>query len=557
MKIGKPSPAEDAERLAAVRAAVGPDFDIMVDANQSLTAAEAIRRARLLEPHDPCWFEEPLPADDIAGHAAAGRATTMPVAVGESMYSIGQFAEYLRRRRRRHRPGRRRAHRRHHALAQGRPPGRGAQRAGLPALPHGAARQPVRRGAEQPLPRAHPAAAGDHPRRDRRSATGRRSPPEPASASTGTATRSTTGGWHEHDGPARQATGHAASRGRGGHRICQGLAPAVVGQPACRSGGAHRRAGRAVQRRCGPAFLDVRPDPGPDAGRHQRLRRRGPGPALRALARAHEHGGRADGRHLDLRRRAWSTTGSTSPARRRTGRWPARRCRSPARSPALVITRTGVNSFVVTLALDFALLGLVAILYTGSTGGVAFAASRPGWPHCATTRSPTTASAPVCGPPVPLIVPVAVVALVAVGVLFRCQPARPRDPDDRLEHARRPSCPAYPRPPDHRRAQRCRGCSPRSPGFLLAINNGAFSANIGESFLLPSFLAPVLGGTLLAGGAVSVLGTVLGATLTSVIQKGLNLCSSGPTSSRSTSVSFSCSRCPSTGSDTCWPSAGA
>ena len=60
-------------------------------------------------------------------------------------------------------------------------------------------------------------------------------------------------------------------------------------------------------------------------------------------------------------------------------------------------------------------------------------------------------------------------------------------------------------------------------GFLLAANSGAFSASLGDQFLLPSFLAPVLGGTLLVGGAVSVLGTVLGATITQVIYKGLNL----------------------------------
>lgn len=96
IKVGRP-PAEDAYRLAAVREALGPDFDIMVDANQSQTAADAIRRARLLEPYDPYWFEEPLPADDISGHAALAAATSVPVAVGESMYSISQFAEYLKR----------------------------------------------------------------------------------------------------------------------------------------------------------------------------------------------------------------------------------------------------------------------------------------------------------------------------------------------------------------------------------------------------------------------------------------------------------------------------
>ena len=100
----------------------------MVDANQSLTAADAIRRARLLEPSDPYWFEEPMPADDVAGHAAMAAATSVPIAVGESLYSITQFAEYLDRRRRRHRPGRCRPRRRHHAVAEGRPPGRGAQR---------------------------------------------------------------------------------------------------------------------------------------------------------------------------------------------------------------------------------------------------------------------------------------------------------------------------------------------------------------------------------------------------------------------------------------------
>jgi L-alanine-DL-glutamate epimerase-like enolase superfamily enzyme len=95
IKIGKPDPAEDVERLAAVRGALGPSIDLMVDANQSLTASDAIRRARLLEPVDIYWLEEPLPADDVAGHARLARSTTIPVAVGESMYSIGQFAEYI------------------------------------------------------------------------------------------------------------------------------------------------------------------------------------------------------------------------------------------------------------------------------------------------------------------------------------------------------------------------------------------------------------------------------------------------------------------------------
>ncbi|MEV1171560.1 mandelate racemase/muconate lactonizing enzyme family protein [Nonomuraea sp. NPDC049784] len=95
LKIGKPRVEEDAERIAAVRAAVGPGLDIMVDANQSMTYAEARRRAHALEPYQVYFFEEPLPADDVQGHRELARSTTIPVAVGESMYSVGQFRDYL------------------------------------------------------------------------------------------------------------------------------------------------------------------------------------------------------------------------------------------------------------------------------------------------------------------------------------------------------------------------------------------------------------------------------------------------------------------------------
>jgi L-alanine-DL-glutamate epimerase-like enolase superfamily enzyme len=85
IKVGKPDLNEDLERLKEVRAAVGPKMRIMVDANQSMTSTEAIRRAKAFEPVDLFWFEEPLPADDISGHAALARSTSIPIAVGETM----------------------------------------------------------------------------------------------------------------------------------------------------------------------------------------------------------------------------------------------------------------------------------------------------------------------------------------------------------------------------------------------------------------------------------------------------------------------------------------
>lgn len=97
IKVGRPHVSEDVARLEAVRDAVGPSFEIMTDANQRFTIDEAIRRARCLTPVDIAWFEEPLTADDINGHVRLSQSTTIPVAIGESLYSPLHFREYLER----------------------------------------------------------------------------------------------------------------------------------------------------------------------------------------------------------------------------------------------------------------------------------------------------------------------------------------------------------------------------------------------------------------------------------------------------------------------------
>lgn len=95
MKIGKPSAREDGARMAALRAAVGDDFAVMVDANQAFDLAEALRRAPHLEAAGIHWFEEPMPADRVRAHRRLAEATRVPIAVGESLYSLAQFNEYL------------------------------------------------------------------------------------------------------------------------------------------------------------------------------------------------------------------------------------------------------------------------------------------------------------------------------------------------------------------------------------------------------------------------------------------------------------------------------
>jgi len=97
IKIGRPHVSEDVARLGAVRAAVGPGFEIMTDANQAFTVSEAIRRARAYEGLDLAWFEEPVPAEDLGGHVRLCQATSIPIAVGESIYHPSHFREYLQR----------------------------------------------------------------------------------------------------------------------------------------------------------------------------------------------------------------------------------------------------------------------------------------------------------------------------------------------------------------------------------------------------------------------------------------------------------------------------
>jgi L-alanine-DL-glutamate epimerase-like enolase superfamily enzyme len=96
VKVGRPHVSEDVARLAAVRRELGPDFELMVDANQCFTVSEAIRRTRHYEEFDPAWFEEPLPAEDVGGHVRLSQSTSLPIAIGESLYHPAHFREYLR-----------------------------------------------------------------------------------------------------------------------------------------------------------------------------------------------------------------------------------------------------------------------------------------------------------------------------------------------------------------------------------------------------------------------------------------------------------------------------
>ena len=95
MRLGLPDPRQDAERVRAVRAAIGPGIKLMADANQGLNEAQAIRLGRLLEEYDLTWFEEPLPAWDLEGLARVAEALDTPIASGETEYTRYGFRSML------------------------------------------------------------------------------------------------------------------------------------------------------------------------------------------------------------------------------------------------------------------------------------------------------------------------------------------------------------------------------------------------------------------------------------------------------------------------------
>src|SRR6266480_3435273 len=95
MKVGRPSLRDDVERVRAMRAHLGPDFPLMVDANMRWSVDEAIRAARALGEFAPVWLEEPTSPDDVPGHARIVREGGLPIAAGENLHTLYEFRQLI------------------------------------------------------------------------------------------------------------------------------------------------------------------------------------------------------------------------------------------------------------------------------------------------------------------------------------------------------------------------------------------------------------------------------------------------------------------------------
>jgi L-alanine-DL-glutamate epimerase-like enolase superfamily enzyme len=95
IKVGHSDPNVDLDRLSAVRAAVGAGVSIAIDGNGKWDLPTCQRFCANAADLDLFWFEEPLWYDDVASHRALARSTSIPVALGEQLYSLDAFKSFV------------------------------------------------------------------------------------------------------------------------------------------------------------------------------------------------------------------------------------------------------------------------------------------------------------------------------------------------------------------------------------------------------------------------------------------------------------------------------
>ncbi|MFH0872011.1 MAG: mandelate racemase/muconate lactonizing enzyme family protein [bacterium] len=95
MKIGGLSMQEDLERIRAVRESIGPEIELMVDANCAYSPKQAMAMAQRMEDLNIAWFEEPVPTDNVEGSARLAAFTSIPIAGNESEFSRFGFRDLI------------------------------------------------------------------------------------------------------------------------------------------------------------------------------------------------------------------------------------------------------------------------------------------------------------------------------------------------------------------------------------------------------------------------------------------------------------------------------
>jgi galactonate dehydratase len=95
LQIPRPSEKIAVSIVKAVREAVGPEVDILIEGHDRFNVPYAIRMGRLLEEFEPMLFETPVMSNDIKATLEVARAVNVPIALGERFDGVKQFGELL------------------------------------------------------------------------------------------------------------------------------------------------------------------------------------------------------------------------------------------------------------------------------------------------------------------------------------------------------------------------------------------------------------------------------------------------------------------------------
>ena len=95
MRLGKPTLGEDLARVAAMRQHLGPEIELMADANEAWRTDQAARALRALGEFDLVWVEEPIRPDDYAGYAHLRSLGHVPLAAGENLHTLAEFTSLI------------------------------------------------------------------------------------------------------------------------------------------------------------------------------------------------------------------------------------------------------------------------------------------------------------------------------------------------------------------------------------------------------------------------------------------------------------------------------
>ncbi|MFH1085628.1 MAG: mandelate racemase/muconate lactonizing enzyme family protein [Chloroflexota bacterium] len=79
--------------VRAVREAVGPSVEILIEGHRRLSPMNAIRVGQAFEAYRPFWFEEPVPAENVAALAEVRRKLNIPIVTGETLYTKADFRD--------------------------------------------------------------------------------------------------------------------------------------------------------------------------------------------------------------------------------------------------------------------------------------------------------------------------------------------------------------------------------------------------------------------------------------------------------------------------------